>query len=142
MSTNKNVHKLLNEPPSEFNIFGIASHENDYRISWAINDALGLHLIKSENHKSFNKRINKEQEFSMYISNSGEIPVLIKLISNRCENGFLLEELKNIDYIFLAEQSENSLSSADLIGKIRSISFISTIFPIDIKKLKSKNRLF
>jgi hypothetical protein len=142
MSNSKNVHKLSNETLPEFDIFGIASHENDYRISWAINEALGLRLTKSDNHKSFNKRINEEQEFSMYISNSGEIPALIKLISNRCENGFLLEELKNIDYILLIEKSGAPFPIADLVAQIRSISFISTIFPLDIKLLKNKNRLF
>ena len=65
--SNKNVHKLISQPEQTIILLGISSHENDYRISWALNEYLGFHFTKTENHKVLNQRLKEFQEFSMYL---------------------------------------------------------------------------
>ncbi len=141
MGTKKNIHTLSSVKQPDFFLLGISSHENDYRISWALNNQLGLKLMKSENHKSFNKRLGETQEFSMYLGQSDEFSPVYKLISNRCDNGFLLEELKNIDYLLRIEPMEAPLNIDDVFLKIKEIQLISAVFRLNPETIKSINRL-
>jgi hypothetical protein len=141
MGAKKNIHTIDKENIPDIYLLGISSHENDYRISWAMNSLLGLKLTKSENHKSLNKRLGELQEFSVYKSESDEFSPIFKLISNRCDNGFLLEDLKNIDFLFLVEHLDNSINTNDLSQQIKSIPFISAVFPLQYASLKHSNRL-
>lgn len=139
--SNKSVHKLPPETEKEVILVGIASHENDYRISWALNNNLGFQFVKADNHLSLNKRLNETQEFSMYISRNDEDGTVFKLISNRCDNGFLLEELRNIDFILVIEQVEKSIDIPELITKIRTIPFISAAFLLSTISAKGLGRI-
>jgi hypothetical protein len=141
MGTKKNIHTLSSATQPDFFLLGISSHENDYRISWALNNMLGLKLIKAENHKSLNKRLGETQEFSMYIGQTDEFSPIYKLISNRCDNGFLLEELKNIDYILRIEPFEAPIDIDSVFLKIKEIQLISAIFRLNPQSIKSISRL-
>lgn len=141
MGTKKNIHTLSSTTQPDFFLLGISSHENDYRISWALNNMLGLKLIKAENHKSLNKRLGEIQEFSMYIGQTDEFSPIYKLISNRCDNGFLLEELKNIDYILRIEPFEAPIDIDSVFLKIKEIQLISAIFRLNPQSIKSISRL-
>jgi len=137
----RDVHKLSSEPMVSLILFGISSHENDYRLSWAMNEHLGFKLTRTDNLQSFNQRLNVDQEFSNYFFTDQESMNTYRLISNRCDNGFLLEELKNIDYLLLIEPNDEVFKISDVITKIKSIPFVAAIFPIEISSLKNKKRI-
>lgn len=141
MGSKKNIHTLSSTSQSDFFLLGISSHENDYRISWALNNQLGLKLTKTANHQSLNKRLGETQEFSTYISQTDEFSPVYKLISNRCDNGFLLEELKNIDYILRIEPMEASINIDDVFQKVKEIQLISATFRLNPQTIKSIGRL-
>ena len=101
----KNVHKLSGEAETTVILIGISSHENDYRISWALNEHLGFRFTKSENYKVLNQRLKEFKEFSVYLYINNHDSNTYRLISNRCDDGFLIEELKNIDFLLLIEES-------------------------------------
>lgn len=46
MAEKKKIHKLKFELENDSYLIGIASHENDYRLSWALNKNLDLKLVK------------------------------------------------------------------------------------------------
>ena len=48
MNAKKKIHKLAFDFESDFKLIGIASHENDYRLSWAINKSLNIDFIKAD----------------------------------------------------------------------------------------------
>jgi hypothetical protein len=137
----KGVHKLSSDPGQTLALLGISSHENDYRLSWGMNENLGFRLVKTDNHKSFNTRLNEFQEFSAYCYTENEYSTTYRLIANRCDNGFLLDELKNIDYLLLVEPSDPSFEVKGLMANIRLVPFISAVFVIDLNSLKNKKRL-
>jgi hypothetical protein len=137
----KSVHKLSSPAEPVLSIIGIASHENDYRISWALNNALGFNFVKTDNLKSFHKKFNEFQEFSMYLSFSDDLSPVYKLISNRCDNGFLLEELRTIDYLLIIENSDKLTNINDVVLQLKSIPFIATAFILNPSSVKSINRL-
>ena len=135
----KNVHKLSDNLHQSLILLGISSHENDYRLSWAFNEFLQLHFVKGENHKLHNPKTNETLEFSKFCALGGETNY--RLISNRCPNGFLLDEFKNIDFILLVYLQDEDFSVSEFISKAKTIPLIAAIFQIDPQKIKGKNKL-
>ena len=135
----KSIHKLSSPAEESSAILGISSHENDYRLSWALNEFIGFHLVKSENHVVFNPKINEEQEFSVYTYTDDD-DILHRLISNRCDNGFLLEEFKNIDFILTIQPVNNNSNLSEMVARIKLIPFVAAVFPINSVQAKAKKR--
>jgi hypothetical protein len=136
----KNVHKLSSESDVSYSLLGISSHENDYRISWALNEHLGFHFSKVENHTFLHPKFGETLEFSQYMYTDEENSHVYRLTSNRCDNAFLLEEYKNIDFLLLFDKIEKS-DLQQFLTRIKTISFVSAVFPIDFTQLKNKNRI-
>jgi len=108
-----------------FTIIGISSHENDYRLSWSINEQTGLAFALGENLVT-----PSGNEFTCFVHNDDEQN--LTLISNRCDNGFLLNKYKNLDFIlkFDAELTEAEITA--WIQKLRKTPFVSTAFQIPL----------
>ncbi len=124
-----------------FKLLGISSHENDYRISWALNSKLGLKFSKTDNFNVQTGRNTESRSFSVFQSVDEDRLLKMNLISNRCPDGFLARELKNIDF-FLQIFGEISKSETDMIiTKLKAIEFVSTVFEIEPGRLKPGTNL-
>lgn len=132
----KKIHKLLTDGSNPYRLLGISSHENDYRLSWAANRKLGLNLRKSDS--IFMKKAGKENlEFSVFTEEDNSYKM--NLISNRCPNGFLINELKNIDF-FLQVFGDIPRGYIDEITSgLKSVDIVSAIFEIQGKPKKTWN---
>lgn len=137
----KKTHKLTVHPDYNFKLIGISSHEHDYRLSWAINSTLHLQFSKTRELEILHKKFAEKQTFSVYVYEDENTQIRYHLISNRCDNGFLIEELKNIDFILqiFGEISESFIKQ--WIEKLNKIDVITTAFAIDPGSLKSRDKL-
>jgi hypothetical protein len=135
MNLRKKVHKLSFDYDNEFYLIGIASHENDYRISWALNKLLGWNLAKTDDFKINHPKRKVEVNYSMYHF-ADDYGVSYHLISNKSEKGFLLPDFKNIDYILKVSGEDNFNNISDLIQNIKKINIVITAFVIE--NLQSK----
>lgn len=134
----KKVHKLAFEFESDFNLIGIASHENDYRLSWAINKSLNFGLTKCDNLKINHPKHKIELSYSMYDFSDSNNYLNYQLISNKSEQGFLLPEFKNIDF-FLRVSGHSDLNHInELLMQIKKIDIVITAFTIDDLSEKQK----
>lgn len=125
----------------DFQLIGLASHENDYRLSWAINSNLHFNLIQTKPHQITPKNAIEPASFNVFEFEDEDNYLKYLLISNRSENGFLIPEFKNIDY-FLELQGEISEEEIQSFKqKLNSIDIIQTSIVIDIQSLKSKKNL-
>lgn len=125
----RKVHKLKFEEDKDFKVIAIASHENDYRLGWAINQNLNLNFVKTKDLLlSSEPRI----EFSRFACLDKNSEIELELISNKSESGFLLKNHKNIDFIVkvASEQSEINQYVLSLIKKIRAIDLVITAFEL------------
>ena len=137
----RKAHKLTVKPDYRFLLIGISSHENDYHLCWAINQQMKLEMQKTDDMVSYNPKLEENQSFSMFRSEDEETLVTYYLLSNRCDNGFLIEELRNIDF-FLQVHGEVTKTFVDQILKnLNEIKVIITSFQIEPESLKSKDRL-
>ena len=137
----KKIHKLTINNTFDFHLIGLASHENDYRLSWAINSNLHFNLIQTEPHQVTNKKNEAILNFNVFEHEDEDTFVRYLLISNRNENGILIPELKNFDYFLEVKGDFNENDIQSLKQRLNSIDIIQTCMIIDIQSLKSKNNL-
>lgn len=126
----KKVHKLVLDEVADFYLVAIASHENDYRLTWALNQNLNLKLIKIDdftcNHPKHKLVIN----YSMCKFDDEHNHLKYNLISNKSEKGFLLPDLKNIDFILRISGDIDQDSLDSLVQKLKKIDIVITAFVI------------
>ena len=133
--------KLTYKPNYDFVLIGISSHENDYKLAWSINNVLNLNLSKKEDITVYNKKYAETQNFSVFSHNDETNLILYNLISNRCENGFLIQEYNKFDYFF---QIYGELTDADInemLNKLKQNNNIIIAGILDLNKTKSVGKL-
>lgn len=122
------------DPQFGFELFGLASHENDYRLAWAINKALGIQLVKTNDLQL--KRKQQLQSFSR-MKFFSEHDVFYELISNASENGYLINNLKNIDF-FLKVTGDLMIEQLDQMRlKLKEAQGVIAVFAIDLSTIKN-----
>jgi hypothetical protein len=87
-------------------LLGIVSAEPDYKLSLSINRKFRISL-KNISPLKIAEESGSEHVFSRFSDSSGSPDILYNLTSNRSGKSFLLKKLKNIDYIFQVQDSEN-----------------------------------
>jgi hypothetical protein len=137
----KKIHKLTEKEHYPFRLAGISSAENDYRLCWSLNQTLGIKLVKISNLEIYHKRLDGQQEFSQFEYFDEESMLQYRLISNRSLNGYLLEEMTNLDYLLQITGDLNEGWMESLIQKINGMEGIILAFPLDPGKLKSRKKL-
>jgi hypothetical protein len=137
----KKIHKLKNFYPEDFRVICIASHQSDYRLSWALNEALSLGLQKAQDHSVKSSKGQVVQEFTKYAYEKASQSYRYYLIANKSSQGFLLPDMKNIDYLFKIEGEVEDDFLNDAIAKIRKINFVIIAFELEKIPEKHKKKL-
>jgi hypothetical protein len=136
----KKIVKLQIGETNSFTLIGISSHENDYRLVWAMNNAFSFQFTRIENLVIFDQKINTDLEFSRFIFSDEDKYLTYHLISNRCPDGFLFPEIKNLDYLLQITGELDEKQLAALIRNLKKTGIISAAFFIDPKQLKDADK--
>lgn len=132
-------YQLEVEYDYDFILVGISCHAKDYRVCWALNNALSLALEKED--EDLKLRLKKEEsEHSVYSFYHEENYTEYTLVINRGTAGYLVPEQKQADY-FLMIRNNFDHDMDELLGAIRKIDFVLTAFELDVEELKSKQNL-
>lgn len=137
----KKVHKLTEKEDYRFRLAGISSAENDYRLSWSLNQVLGINLVRMDNLEIYHQRLDDRQSFSQFEYFDEESLLHYRLISNKSANGYLLEEMTNLDYLLQVSGDMDETWLDELIKKIKGMEGIILVFQIDPASLKSRKKL-
>jgi len=126
----------------DYIIVGISCHYKDYRLCFLMNQTLNLHFIKQDDHILSLKNKTENQNFSLFKDQKIQEEINFYLLNNRSELGYLIPEYKHADYIFIAENTEESIDEPiNYLKNIKSISGVLTAFNIDYEELKNKSNL-
>jgi hypothetical protein len=106
-------------------IIGISSHENDYRLSWCLNQQLGLNFVQSGNFTA-----KTGEKFTCFSHQDEEQAFCV--ISNRCDNGFLMKKYKNFDFLLKFERELDEAELAGWLQNLKKIPLISAVLPIPL----------
>ena len=135
-------YHLEEEYEYDFDLYGISSHEKDYRICWAINNLLGLSLERTAENIEviFNQQEKQNSQFPIFKFERDDVLETYYLIGNKFENHQLIEEQKHVDF-FLMVKSSGVMSSNDFIDKLKDIPFVLAVNKVDVSILQSKKNL-
>ena len=96
-------HILTFEQSFDFDMIGICSHHNDYRLAWNINDTLKTKLSKADNeYVVLNKKGTKHSAHSLYEYKDEENLIEFYMVKNKVNGNFLIPEKPMIDYFLLS----------------------------------------
>ncbi len=137
----KKIHKLNETESYDFGLIGIASPEYDYRLSWIINNALEFNLAREDELEIWHKLLDDPQTFQQFRYYDEDSLLSYRLISNKCENGYLLEEMTNIDFLIQVSGDMDQHFMNKLVKKLNALEGITLAFPLDPSDLKSRKKL-
>jgi hypothetical protein len=124
----KNVYKLKLVPEIfSFTIIGISSHENDYRLAWNLNESLGLKLTQTDHFIS-----KTGGAFTCFVHCDAE--QTLQMISNRRDNGYLLNAYKNFDFILKFEKKLDETDLVNWLQELKKLTLVSAVMPIPLSK--------
>lgn len=117
----------------EFALIGVSCHLRDYRFVWLLNKALGCDFSKT---KHFSLPY-KKNHFSQYESNEGFSTNYV--FSNRSANGFLINNMKQVDFWMIISQHDDLTTNIeDQIKTINTIPEVQIAFEERSQKVKEQ----
>lgn len=122
-------------------MYGLSSHENDYRLVWNINQGFSFNFERAKSHKILSKKTRAEIEFTLYTYDDEDTFYLYHLIANKSEQNFLLEELKNIDFLIMVRGEFTEAFSNGFQNRLKKIETVQGVFKIDPASLKNRENL-
>jgi hypothetical protein len=121
-------YELTFDEEQPFEIYGISSAFADYRLTWELNQVLGIHLEKTENSfEVFIPKTKSNQQFRYFYYEDQELLTKFFLVKNKQGQQLLQADRPMIDY-FLILKENNSHPLNELQTKLRSINGVVAIF--------------
>lgn len=129
------------EPDLDFTLIAITAPLKDYRFCFKVNKQLSREFYRIDELKlSFNAD-DESFYFSRYYYRDNQNENEYYLLANKGSEGFLIPEMKTVDYFLLIY---NFIDSDDIQGIISGLNKINEVLvaaEVDPKKLKSKENL-
>ena len=138
-STQKVTRVKLNiEQNNDYILLGLVTAEPDYKLSLALNKKFRVSL-KNVSPLRIEGGKESESTFSRFSNHEGKSDLIFNLISNRSGKNYLLNKLKNIDYLLQISDSENEVNLENLTSELRDIDTVTAVFNINLDTIKDKN---
>ena len=134
-------HKLELAFEEDFCLLGLVADQPDYRLNLLINRALGFNLLKQQDLSLYHKKLDQDQDFSLYEYFDDESLLTYRVIGNRAENGYFLDELKNLDYLVHIQGEIMEEGIGVFIAKTAAIQDVRMCVPVNLAKIRNKDRL-
>jgi hypothetical protein len=134
-------HKLDMAIEEDFCLLGVVTDEPDYKLCWMINQSLRMSFEKQDDLKLFHKKIQEEQDFSNFLFEDEEAMITFRIIQNRTDKGYYLEELKNLDYLIHIQGEINTMKISNFMLSIGGLEAVRMCVPCDLSRIKNHDRL-
>lgn len=122
-------------------LLGISSDVPDYKLCWLINDKFRMSFLKTDNLNVYHKKLNEDQEFSLFQYDDENAMLVYRIIGNRSDGGNFMSELKNIDFLLHIQGDLIQEDISKLVQQLNSLNAVRMCVPVDLGKLKEKDRL-
>jgi len=123
---------------TNYQLFGIACFEKDYRLSYFINKNLDTELIKQDNPLEIKLRNNK---FTTYFFHSRSPDYDCFLLPNETKGNVILPKYKKVQFLFLVKRNPICIEEKSFSQLLSSTPNILASFEIkdeaEIRKIKA-----
>ncbi|WP_291114943.1 IPExxxVDY family protein [Flavobacterium sp. UBA6135] len=157
------VHKLVIDDfeEADFQLIAIHTTLEDYRLAYFINQNLPILLSRSKKEIQTSFQTIKTG-FTRFVFEDPDNQIAWNLIENKKEIAvsqknkgqtlfenseeftttlYLVPEYKKVDFFFKIDAEKSQVNIAGLMGKIKNIPSLTTLYQVDKSKIKSKNNL-
>ena len=134
-------HKLDLAIDEDYCLLGVVSDEPDYKLCWMINHSLDMNFERQEDLQLFHPRLKMEQVFSLFSFHDENALITFRIIRNRTENGYYLDELKNIDYLIHIQGEIDTSRINDFIHSVGALKSVRMCVPSDLTRIRNRERL-
>lgn len=125
----------------DFGVLGVVADQPDYRLCLFINRVFGFDLRKQDDLILYHRKLNLDQEFSLFEYADEESLLSYRVIKNRTDEGYFLDELKNLDYLIHIQGEITQDCIASFFQLTASIPDVRMCVPVDLNKIRNKERL-
>jgi hypothetical protein len=139
--TKSKKHTLVFEQDYEFDMIGICTHHNDYRLAWGINELLSIQLTKAdEDYVVVNKKGVRVSAHSLYEFKDEDCLTEYYLVKNKSQGKLLIPEKPGIDFfLFLFEN--HIIDPDELTHQLRDIPSILGTFIFNPEEIQSTENI-
>jgi hypothetical protein len=123
---------------NDYILLGLVSAEPDYKLSLSLNKKFKISLKNTAPLKLIGNT-QPELAFSRFSNIEDPTDLSFSLISNRTGKDYLINKLKNVDYLLQIQVSEKEIKIGNLISRLREIDSVNAVFNIDLNTIKDKN---
>ena len=121
-------YELTLDDEQPFEVYGISTAFADYRLTWELNQMLGIHLEKEQQRfELYIPKLKAQQAFSFFSYEDQELMTRFFLVKNKQEQQLLQADRPMIDY-FLVLKENFSHKPETLIEQLRAINGIVAAF--------------
>ncbi|MCF8201885.1 MAG: IPExxxVDY family protein [Crocinitomicaceae bacterium] len=127
-------YDLTLDDEQPFEVYGISTAFADYRLTWELNQMLGIHLEKEQQRfELFMPKIKAQHAFSYFSYEDQELLTRFFLIKNKQDQQLLQADRPMIDY-FLVLKDNFSHKSEVLLEQLRKINGIVAVFSFNYEE--------
>ena len=127
-------YELTLDDEQPFEVYGISTAFADYRLTWELNQMLGIHLEKEQQRfELFVPKLKAQHAFSYFSYEDQELLTRFFLIKNKQDQQLLQADRPMIDY-FLVLKDNFSHESAVLLEQLRKINGIVAVFDFNYEE--------
>jgi hypothetical protein len=137
----KKVSLKVRPEPVLFTLLGISCHLKDYRLSYLLNNNLGIFFTKHDDLRISAAGSRDETEFSFYLFRDEERLNTYYLIANRSQDFVLVPELKQFDFLLVVEGAIGTGEKEFLLKIIRGIPGVLTVVENELTGIKNYENL-
>jgi hypothetical protein len=134
-------HKMDMAIEEDFCLLGVVSDEPDYKLCWLINRSLRMNFEKQDDLLLFHKKLEEEQDFSIFQFEDEEAMITFRIIKNRTDKGYYLEELKNLDYLIHIQGEISTTKISNFMLALGGLDPVRMCVPCDLSRIRSLDRL-
>ncbi|MEY4804929.1 MAG: hypothetical protein RL331_1450 [Bacteroidota bacterium] len=127
-------YDLTLDDEQPFEVYGISTAFADYRLTWELNQMLGIHLEKEQQRfELFVPKLKAQHAFSYFSYEDQELLTRFFLIKNKQDQQLLQADRPMIDY-FLVLKDNFSHKSEVLLEHLRKINGIVAVFSFNYEE--------
>lgn len=134
-------HKLEMAIDEDFCLLGLVSDEPDYKLCWLINKTMGTDLHKMDELELYHRKLKKDVAFAIFAFEDEDSLLTYRIIKNRTEESYFLDELKNLDYIIHIQGEIHADKISSFIQGVGTIPQVRMCVPVDLTKIRNQERL-
>ena len=125
----------------DFVLIAITAPLKDYRLCFKVNKELHLDLRRIDDLELLFNDLQEPYYFSHYHYTAPDTETAFNLLANKGSEGFLIPEMKKVDFFLLIHNYIDSNELREVIGGLNRIPEVAVAAEVDPRKLKSKENL-